>query len=71
MSKTFRAWKIDDPLLLPVTVQEFVPKDHLARFLLSVVEVVRGARPSQQRRSAQAAPHATRGRWAMRTALGR
>jgi transposase len=38
MSKTFRAWKIDEPLLLPVTVQEFVPKDHLARFLLSVVE---------------------------------
>jgi len=38
MSKTFRAWKIDEPLLLPVTVQEFVPADHLARFLLSMVE---------------------------------
>lgn len=38
MSKTFRAWKVDEPLLLPVTVQEFVPKDHLVRFLLSVVE---------------------------------
>ena len=37
MSKTFRAWKIDEPLLLPVTVQEFVAKDHLARFLLGVV----------------------------------
>lgn len=37
MSKTFRAWKIDEPLLLPVTVQEFVPKEHLVRFLLSVV----------------------------------
>ena len=38
MSKTFRAWKIDEPLLLPITVQEFVGKDHLARFVLSVVE---------------------------------
>ena len=38
MSKTFRAWKIDEPLLLPVTVQEPVPKEHLARFVLSVVE---------------------------------
>jgi transposase len=38
MSKTFRAWKIDEPLLLPVTVQEFVRKEHPARFVLSVVE---------------------------------
>ena len=38
MSKTFRAWKIDEPLLLPVSVQEFVAKDHLARFVLSVVK---------------------------------
>jgi transposase len=38
MSKTFRAWKIDDPLLLPVTVQDFVAKDHLAPFVLSVVK---------------------------------
>jgi transposase len=37
MSKTFRAWKIDDPLLLPVSVQDFVAKDHLAAFVLSVV----------------------------------
>jgi transposase len=38
MSKTFRAWKIDEPLLLPATVQEFVRQDHLARFVLSVVK---------------------------------
>jgi hypothetical protein len=31
MSKTFRPWKIDEPLLLPPVVQEFVAKDHLAR----------------------------------------
>ena len=37
MSKTFRAWKIDDPLLLPASVQDFVAKGHLAPFVLSVV----------------------------------
>ena len=37
MSKTFRPWKIDEPLLLPPTVQEFVARDHLAHFVLSVV----------------------------------
>src|SRR6202163_3062426 len=37
MSKTFRAWKIDEPLFLPPMVQDFVAKDHLARFVLSLV----------------------------------
>jgi transposase len=37
MSKTFRLWKIDEPLLLPPLVQDFVAKDHLARFVLSLV----------------------------------
>jgi len=37
MSKTFRPWKIDEPLLLPATMQDFVAEDHLARFVLSVV----------------------------------
>ncbi len=37
MSRTFRPWKIDEPLLLPPLVQEFVGKDHLARFVLSLV----------------------------------
>ncbi len=37
MSKTFRAWKIDQPLLLPPLVQDFVAKDHLARFVASLV----------------------------------
>ena len=37
MSKTFRAWKIDEPLILPPTVQDFVAKDHLARFVLNLV----------------------------------
>jgi len=38
MSKTFRAWKIDEPLFLPPMVQDFVAKDHLARFVLSLVK---------------------------------
>ncbi len=37
MSKTFRAWKIDEPLFLPPTVGDFVAKDHLARFVLNLV----------------------------------
>jgi len=37
MSKTFRRWKIDEPLFLPPTVQDFVRPDHLARFVLSLV----------------------------------
>jgi transposase len=37
MSKTFRPWKIDEPLLLPPLVQDFVAEDHLARFVLGLV----------------------------------
>jgi transposase len=37
MSKTFRAWKIDEPMFLPPTVLDFVAQDHLARFVLSLV----------------------------------
>jgi transposase len=37
MSKTFRAWKIDEPLFLPPMVGDFVAKDHLARFVLNLV----------------------------------
>jgi len=37
MSKTFRAWKIDEPLFLPRRVQDFVAEGHLARFVLSLV----------------------------------
>ena len=37
MSKTFRPWKIDQPLFLPAKVGDFVDEDHLARFVLSLV----------------------------------
>jgi transposase len=37
MSKSFRRWNIEQPLLLPASVQDFVGKDHLARFVLGLV----------------------------------
>src|SRR6516162_333363 len=37
MSKTFRLWKIDEPLFLPPTVRDFVGADHLARLVLNLV----------------------------------
>ena len=37
MSKTFRPWTIDQPLLLPPSVQDFVGEDHLARLILALV----------------------------------
>jgi transposase len=38
MSKTFRAWKIEGPMLLPAAVQDFVDEKHLAPFVLNVVK---------------------------------
>jgi transposase len=38
MSKIFRPWKIDEPLLLPVTVADFVGEGHSAHFVLSLVQ---------------------------------
>jgi hypothetical protein len=60
MSKTFRAWRIDEPLFLPPTVGDFVAKDHLARFVLSLVrdEVDLAAMDLRQRAgSAAVRPH--------------
>ncbi len=37
MSKTYRPWKIDQPLLLPAMVRDFVGDDHLARFVVDLV----------------------------------
>jgi transposase len=37
MSKHFRPWKIDQTLLLPPSVQDFVPKDHVSRFIVDLV----------------------------------
>jgi transposase len=37
MSKTFRAWDVDQPLLLPASVQELVPAGHLAHFVRDTV----------------------------------
>jgi hypothetical protein len=37
MSKGFRAWKIDEVQLLPASVQDYVPEDHVSRLILSLV----------------------------------
>ena len=37
MSKYFRPWSIDQTLLLPPSVQDFVPKDHVSRFIVGLV----------------------------------
>jgi transposase len=37
MSKDFRCWKIDEAQLLPPSVQDYVPKDHLSRLIVALV----------------------------------
>src|SRR5215203_6157563 len=37
MSKEFRPWKIDEAQLLPASVQDYVPADHLSRLIVSLV----------------------------------
>ena len=37
MSKQFRPWKIDDVQLLPPSVQDYVPVDHLSRLIVCLV----------------------------------
>ena len=37
MSKHFRPWAIDQQLLLPPSVQDFVPRDHISRFIVGLV----------------------------------
>jgi transposase len=37
MSKTFRDWSLDQALLLPPSAHDFVPADHLSRFVVTLV----------------------------------
>jgi transposase len=37
MSKDFRPWKIDEAQLLPASVQDYVPRDHLSRLIVALV----------------------------------
>ena len=37
MSKTFREWSLDQALLLPPSVHDFVPAGHLSRFVVTLV----------------------------------
>ena len=37
MSATFRDWSLDQALLLPPSVHDFVPAGHLSRFVVTLV----------------------------------
>ncbi len=37
MSKSFRAWEVDQVWLLPPSVHEFIPPGHLAHFVRDTV----------------------------------
>jgi hypothetical protein len=37
MAKTFKSWDVDQPVLLPPSVQELVPAGHLAHFVRDLV----------------------------------
>jgi transposase len=37
MSKEFRPWKIDEVQLLPPSVQDYVPQDHVSRLIVSLI----------------------------------
>src|SRR5260370_27764782 len=37
MSKQVRPWKIDECQLLPASVQDYVPKEHLSRLIVALV----------------------------------
>ena len=37
MSKEFRPWKIEEAQLLPPSVQDYVPRDHLSRLIVALV----------------------------------
>jgi len=37
MSKEFRPWKIDEAQLLPPSVQDYVPPDHVSRLIVSLI----------------------------------
>src|SRR5437870_12536365 len=38
MAKTFRSWDVDQAMLLPPSVHDFVPKGHLAPFVRDLVQ---------------------------------
>jgi hypothetical protein len=69
MSKYFRPWKIDQPQLLPPSVQDFVPRDHLSRFIVELVresrdlsEIASSYRRAKRRRGGQRKIRSSRSR---------
>lgn len=40
MNKRFRACSLDQPFLLPPSLQDWLPEDHLARFVAEITETL-------------------------------
>ena len=38
MAEDFRALDRDTPMLLPASIQEWLPEQHMARFVVEIVE---------------------------------
>jgi hypothetical protein len=49
MSKSFREWSLDQALLLPPSVHDFVPAGHLSRFVVALVTEELNLSASQDR----------------------
>jgi hypothetical protein len=60
MSKFFRPWKIDEAQLLPPSVQDYVPSDHLSRFIVALVRESLDPSSSAATRADLASRHSTR-----------
>jgi hypothetical protein len=54
MSKYFRPWNIDQTLLVPPNVQDFVPKGHASRFITELVRESQGDHGLSERARAAA-----------------
>ena len=59
MSKYFRPWNIDQTLLLPPNVQDFVPKGHVSRFIVELVRAI----DTRTRLIRRGSGHGTLERW--------
>jgi len=40
MSKRFRECSLDQPFLMPPSLQDWLPEDHLARFMVEVTDTL-------------------------------
>ena len=58
MSKTFRRYEPGQLLLLPVSLQEWLPPDHLARFIVDIISQLELSAIYQQYSEEGAPPYA-------------